>query len=104
MSSSNRDKLRAGLSGLLATPPPSEADEARVPPSAAGSHLTAQSSASPLEEGEHVRTTTGYVRADGEPVHRVSIMLTKAQRRRLRELAEDEGVSQTDLVVRALGL
>ena len=56
------------------------------------------------EEGEHVRTTTGYARADGEPVHRVSIMLTKAQRRRLRDLAEDEGVSRTGLVVRVLRL
>ena len=104
MSSSNRDKLRAGLSGLLATPPPSETDEAPAPASAAGSPSTARPAASPVEEGEHVRTTTGYVRADGEPVHRVSIMLTKAQRRRLRDLAEDEGVSQTDLVVRVLGL
>ena len=67
--------------------------------------VAGESSAEPLvEEGEHVRTTTGYVKADGERIHRVSIMLTKGERRRLREMAEDEGVTVTDLVRRALGL
>ena len=120
MPAPDRDKLRAGLSGILSgAPEPIEdvappvpaakktapvvreagAREAEAPPRGRGG-----GGAPPADEGEHVRTTTGYVRADGDQVHRVSIMLTKRERRRLRDLAEDEGVTITDLVRRALDL
>lgn len=115
----DRDKLRAGLSGILSgasqpaeaapTPPstpPAKAEPAGAPPqkTKAASRRQSQKESSPEEEGEHVRTTTGYVRADGERVHRVSIMLTKAERRQLRDKAEDAGLTVTDLVRRALDL
>lgn len=51
-----------------------------------------------------VQTSKGYVTADGTEKVRVSIHLTKSQRRRLRDLAEDAGLSITDYVVNCLGL
>lgn len=51
-----------------------------------------------------VQTSKGYVTADGTEKVRVSIHLTKPQRRRLRDLAEDAGLSLTDYVVDRLGL
>ena len=128
MPAPDRDKLLAGLSGILsgtpepvepatppATPSARKPDPARdaprgVAPAEAGDgplgrgRGEAPEADATADEGEHVRTTTGYVRADGERVHRVSIMLTKGGRRRLRDLAEDEGVSVTDLVRRSLRL
>ena len=119
MPAPDRDKLRAGLSGILSGTPEPVEDAAPVPaprptpPPAAETVEPSRSApkakrdggeAASGEDGDHVRTTTGYVRAGGEQVHRVSIMLTKRERRRLRDLAEDEGVTITDLVRRALSL
>lgn len=115
MPAPDRDKLRAGLSGILsggpepieeATPPPPKAKSAKAPPQKpeARDRKRGGGEEPSEEEGEHVRTTTGYVRADGDRVHRVSVMLTKGERRRLREMAEDAGLTVTDLVRQALGL
>lgn len=136
----DRDKLRAGLSSLLAgdptaiDPAPSvpmtEPHEAPPSPStprqgdAPADRKTARRGASAAKpastptagagsartgteqdsESAHVRTSTGYVREGGERVYRVSVMLTRDERRRLREQADDEGVSITDLVRRTLNL
>ena len=119
MPAPDRDKLRAGLSGILSGAPEPVEDVAPTP----APRPTPPPAAEPVEpsrsapqakrgggeavsgdDGDHVRTTTGYVRAGGEQVHRVSIMLTKRERRRLRDLAEDEGVTITDLVRRVLSL
>ena len=122
MPAPDRDKLRAGLSGILsgapepvegvAPPPPAPPAEEAEPAAQAAKAQKAEAprrgrgggEASSTDDGEHVRTTTGYVRADGEQIHRVSIMLTRGERRRLRDLAEDEGVTVSDLVRRALDL
>ena len=81
MPSPDRDKLRAGFSSLLSgdadEPAPAE-PETPSPPSAPASPARAD------DEGGHARTSTGYVRESGERVYRVSVMLTKAERRRLR--------------------
>ena len=49
-------------------------------------------------------TGKGYVTTDGVKKLRVSIHLTKEQRSRLRELAEDAELTVTDYIVRELGL
>lgn len=69
-----------------------------------GAKRPAQGEDAVSDESGHVRTSTGYVREGGERVYRVSIMLTRDERRRLREQADDEGMSITDLVRRALSL
>jgi len=101
MPTPDRDKLRAGFSSLLSgdadEPAPAE-PETSSPPSAPASPTTTD------DEGGHARTSTGYVRESGERVYRVSVMLTKAERRRLREMAEDAETTITDLVKRSLGL
>ena len=129
MAGPDRDKLRAGLAGILsggdaeapeaealpeapstsAAPSrkrsaraPRTAKEAPAPPSPR-TKAAAPSEAEP-DGGDHVRTSTGYVKADGEQVHRVSLMLTKSERRALRNRAEDAGLSVTDYVRQALGL
>lgn len=106
MPSPDRDKLRAGFSSLLSgdaseAPPPTDRHQDRT--GSAPSNPT-KPDAPPADDGGHVRTSTGYVRESGERVYRVSIMLTKAERRRLREMAEDEHTSITELVKRALGI
>ncbi len=49
-------------------------------------------------------TSKGYVTADGVEKRRVSIHLTKPQRQRLKELADDEGVTVSDYIVAKLNL
>lgn len=106
MPAPNREQLVGALSSLLsgdtsgqppASPPPNSEPARAVGNAQAGD---APGSAT----GEHVRTSTGYVREDGGRVFRVSIMLTKGERRRLRAMAEDADVSVTDYVKRAVGL
>ena len=105
MPSPDRDKLRAGFSSLLSgdASEPTTTDRPQTGTEQAPPDLT-KPDAAPADDGGHVRTSTGYVRESGERVYRVSIMLTKAERRRLREMAEDEHTSITDLVKRALGI
>ena len=101
MPSPDRDKLRAGFSSLLS----GDADEpAPAEPETSSPPLSPASAATTTDDGGHVRTSTGYVRESGERVYRVSVMLTKAERRRLREMAEDADTTITDLVKQALGL
>jgi len=64
--------------------------------------------AAPDDDGAaagYVRTSTGYHRASGETVRRLSLFLTERQRRDLRRLAVDAGAENvTEYVVEALGL
>lgn len=46
----------------------------------------------------------GYVTSEGVKKYRVSIHLTKEQRTRLKELAEDAELTVTDYIVRELGI
>lgn len=131
----DREKLRAGLSSLLAgdipvaepqadamerildapltvpverstaeRPPGEAVARAGTAPAQRAAEPEAAAQASEAAESAHVRTSTGYVREGGERVYRVSVMLTRDERRHLREQADDEGVSITDLVRRALKL
>jgi len=49
-------------------------------------------------------TSKGYVTADGIEKRRVSIHLTKPQRQRLKELADDAGITVSDYIVKKLNL
>ena len=49
-------------------------------------------------------TAKGYVTTEGVKKYRVSIHLTKEQRSRLRELAEDDEKTVTDYIISQLGL
>lgn len=51
-----------------------------------------------------VQTSRGYVTSEGVEKVRVSLHLTKAQRRRLKDLAYDAGKDVTEYVVEKLGL
>ena len=128
MASPDRSKMAAGLSALLGTPAettPKPEAATYTPPKkrtsgtgkAAGAKVHAGSaskkaaakhpSPTPPDEGEgvsHARTSTGYLRESGEQVFRVSLFLTKAERRALRELAEDAEMSLTDYVKGRVGL
>lgn len=129
MAGPDRDKLRAGLAGILSSGdaklPEAEASPEPLPKSTALSRkqsgrapstakappttpIPRTKAAAPSEVepdgGDHVRTSTGYVKADGEQVHRVSLMLTKGERRALRNRAEDAELSVTDYVRQALDL
>lgn len=54
--------------------------------------------------GGTVQTSRGYVTREGVEKVRVSLHLTKAQRRRLKELADDAGESVSDYIARSLAL
>lgn len=84
--------------------PLAEPQVAADAPSAPSRALHPSAADADAQESPHTRTSTGYVREGGERVYRVSIMLTRDERRRLREQADDAGVSITDLVRRALTL
>ena len=90
----DHDKLNASLAGLLSGAP------------SAGSEQGTGRKPEPARPAEtaHARTSTGYVRESGEKVYRVSLMLTKAERRRLREMAEEAETNISALVRDALGL
>lgn len=127
MSSPDRSKMAAGLSALLGGSPDASAPSPRPsrPPKSA-SKVEAATSKPPKKQasrperretpkgapadqadadgGTHARTSTGYTRESGEQVYRVSLFLTKGERRTLREQAEDAGMSLTDYVKARTGL
>ena len=51
----------------------------------------------------HRKTGIGYVKADGTEMVRTVVMLTKSERRRLKILALQAGLSPSDYVRRAVG-
>ena len=57
----------------------------------------------PTEGDGYRRTGTGYVKADGTTMVRTVVMVTEADRRRLKALALQAGLSPSDYVRRALG-
>lgn len=124
--SPDRDELRSGLAALLAPGPDDEADmtagvapqhtrasEAPAPtgPATRAYGPTATSDRGGTGEGDsdlsstgsYERTSLGYVRADGTELVRVSLMLTKDQRNRLRVEAASRGMKPTEYVLATLG-
>ena len=97
-------KRKRSLAGALAqsiqpTPEPEPAPSAgQAAPPQSGSKPE------PEDDGEHRRTSRGYVTKDGTEKVRVSVMLTKAERRWIRDRAEDAGQSVSDYVRAALGI
>ena len=60
-------------------------------------------SADPEGGGGHRKTGIGYVKADGTEVVRTVLLVTREERRRLKLMALEAGVSPSDYVRRALG-
>ena len=97
-------KRRLGDALAQSIQPPSQAPATAPARSAADATGRATGNADGLDEGEHRRTSRGYVTKDGTEKVRVSVMLTKAERRWLRNRAEDGGQSVSDYVRAALGI
>ena len=102
----DRSKMAAGFSALLgAAPDASPAPPADPkPPDRPGEAPGRAGSGGARDEGTHARTTTGYRRESGDQVYRVSLFLTKKERRALRNMAEDAEMSLTDFVKAKVGL
>lgn len=115
----DREAMAAALGGMVSRPKPEPEEASRPKPGAteAGRGGGETESVAPVrtvapialdgpepEEGEgHRRTGTGYVKADGTEMVRTVLVVTRAERRRLKALALEAGVSSSDYVRRALG-
>lgn len=120
--------MAAALGGMVSRPapeptpepepsaaPPQEAPEAAQAPRKARSKTTASKkrvakpaavrapSESEGEGGAFRKTGIGYVKADGTEMVRTVVMVTEAERQRLKVMALEAGLSPSDYVRRALG-
>ena len=105
----DREAMAAALGGMVSRPtpedPPSKANPADGTEKDAGVRTVAPLAPKPAPEAEgaYRRTGTGYVKADGTRMVRTVVMVTEEERRRLKALALEAGLSPSDYVRRALG-
>lgn len=125
---SDREAMAAALGGMVSRPAPEPLPEAERPTAQAetppeapqkprkarpASEVSAGRSTKPEaaqaaseveEEGGAFRKTgIGYVKADGTEMVRTVVMVTEAERQRLKVMALESGLSPSDYVRRALG-
>jgi hypothetical protein len=123
---SDREAMAAALGGMVSRPAPDPLPEAEHPTAQAetppeapqkprkarpaevsagrSTKLGALQAASEAEEGGAFRKTgIGYVKADGTEMVRTVVMVTEAERQRLKVMALESGLSPSDYVRRALG-
>lgn len=114
----DREAMAAALGGMVSRPTPkpdgptdSDPETVETGRSGAGDKSVApMRTVAPVtpndveaERGEgHRRTGTGYVKADGTEMVRTVLVVTRAERRRLKALALEAGMSSSDYVRRAL--
>jgi hypothetical protein len=105
----DREAMAAALGGMVSRPtpeaPPPKANPADKTEKDAGVRTVAPLTPqlAPEAEGAYRRTGTGYVKADGTRMVRTVVMVTEEERRRLKALALEAGLSPSDYVRRALG-
>ncbi|PAP74158.1 plasmid mobilization protein [Rubrivirga marina] len=103
----DREAMAAALGGMVSRPKPEAAEPAGTEDKE--TNVAPVSTVTPLAPDESVggdgyrRTGTGYVKADGTKMVRTVVMVTEAERRRLKALALEAGLSPSDYVRRALG-
>lgn len=103
--------MAAALGGMVSRPRTPEAPQDRAgarpdpapSPDAGAQQAAPERAGAEPDESQYRRTGTGYVTSDGVELVRTVVMVTPDERRRLKMMALEAGVSPSDYVRRALG-